>query len=183
VVTYGVLRGGGAVFSKGTSSTASPESVYDSRLFGSLNAAERGSVLIATEGRAITGSGESLLLNQVREAGGTLSVGRGQVNVRSIAEASRAGGNEMAFFRDRATGKLFLKELGPQMGEIPLNSRLIMHTQPGSNFMSVMPSVADRAALSTLGQRSSVIVNSDATFGLRFRPNNAGDGTIRMLGN
>lgn len=137
---------------------------------------------IATEGPAVAGQGESLLLNQIREAGGTLPVSRGQFGVQDIAAASRAGGNEVAFFRDRASGQLFLRELGPQMGEIPLNSRLILHTQPGSGFLAVQPSAADRAALSMLGQRSSVIVNSEGTFAIRFRLANAGDGSIRPIG-
>lgn len=112
-----------------------------------------------------------------------MAVSRGQVNVRSLAEASRAGGNEVAYFRDRATGQLFVRELGPQMGQIPEGIRLILHTQPGEGWMSVMPSDLDRIALTRLGQRSSVIVNSEATHAIRFRPNNLGDGEIRLIGN
>lgn len=130
----------------------------------------------------MAGQGSSDLLNQIREAGGTLPVVRGQVTVQDIAAASKAGGNEVAYFRDRATGQLYLRELGPQMGEIPTNSRLILHTQPGEGFLAVQPSSADRAALTLLNQRSSVIVNSEGTFAIRFRPLNTWDGNIQAIG-
>jgi hypothetical protein len=146
------------------------------------NPAVSGGVRIATEQPAVEGQGTSDLLNQIREAGGTLPVVRGQVTVQDIAAASRAGGNEVAYFRDRATGQLYLRELGPQMGKIPTNSRLILHTQPGEGFLAVQPSSADRAALTLLNQRSSVIVNSEGTFAIRFRPLNTGDGNIQAIG-
>jgi RHS repeat-associated protein len=142
-----------------------------------------GNVKIATEGHSNAGRGNSLLLNEIRAAGGTLPVSRKQITTQDIAGASRAGGNEIAYYRDRASGQLYLRELGPQMGNIPENSRLILHTQPGSMSLSVQPSAFDRAALSALGQRSSVIVNFEGTFAIRFRANNASDGSILWIGN
>ncbi len=152
--------------------------------WGSFRAANtsRPGVRIATDGPSSVPQGTSQLLNDIRASGGTFPINRGQVSVQNIAEASRAGGREIAYYRDRSTGQLYLRELGPQMGEIPEGSRLILHTQPGSMPLSVQPSTFDRAALTKLGQRSSVIVNFDGTYAIRFRPNNAGDGSIRWIG-
>ena len=75
-----------------------------------------------------------------------------------------------------------MRELGPQMGEIPENSRLILHTQPGSRPLSVQPSGADRAALSSLGQRYSVIVNFDGTYSMRFGRDYQMDGEPGWIG-
>lgn len=117
-------------------------------------------------------------MNRIRESGGTLNISRGEVSVQDLAALSRASGNEMAIFRDRATGQLKIRELGPQMGEIPENVRLIIHSQPGLGPMSVLPSAADRAALVQLNQRSSIIINSDGTYTVCFRPEGyAGDVT------
>jgi len=99
-----------------------------------------------------------------------------------IAAASKAGGNEIALFRDRGTGQLFLREGLPTSTQIPLNSRLILHSQPGSTAMSVRPSALDRIALGQLNQRSSVIINSEGTFVTRFRANPAGDGYVYPIG-
>ncbi len=144
-----------------------------------LNRLENQGVTIASPGTPIKGTGEiSPLLDRIRTSGGTLNISRGEVSAQDLAALSRASGNEMAIFRDRATGQLKLRELGPQMGQIPENVRLIIHSQPGGTAMDTLPSVADRAALVQLNQRSSVIINSDGTYTVRFRPEGfAGDVT------
>lgn len=126
-------------------------------------------VRISSPGVGSTGSGELTgLVNQIRESGGTLAIQRGQVTAQELAAASRATGNEFTIYRDRATNQLFVRELGTIGGEVPLNSRLIIHSQPGTTAISVIPSPADRAALQALDQRSSVIINETGEFGLRF---------------
>jgi hypothetical protein len=139
-------------------------------------------VRIASEGGSVAAQGAHPLLADIRSAGGTLAVERGQVGALDIAAASRAGGNEIAYFRDRATGQLFLREGRPNTVEVPPGSRLILHTQPGSTPMDARPSTADRIALTQLGQRSSVIITSEGTFALRFRTNSVGDGPIYSTG-
>ena len=111
-----------------------------------------------------------------------MPIDRGDVSAQDLAQLSQSSGNEMAIYRDRASGQMYLTELGPQMGEIPPGSRLIIHTQPGDGLLSVVPSELDRSALVAFGQRSSVIINFDGTYTIRFRPTNAGDGAITVIG-
>ena len=95
---------------------------------------------------------------------------------------SRASGHEFVIFRERATGQLFVRELGPAMGQVPPHSRLIIHSQPGEGPLAVQPSLPDRQALIELGQRSSVIINSEGTFSIRFGITNISDNPITPLG-
>ena len=122
------------------------------------------------------------LLDKIRAAGGTLPISRGQMRAQDLAALSRATGNEFVIFRDRATGQLFVRELGPAMGQVPQHSRLVIHAQPGEGPLAVQPSLLDRQALRELGQRSSVIINSAGTFSIRFRIANTSDNLITPCG-
>jgi hypothetical protein len=51
---------------------------------------------------------------------------------------------------------------------------LIAHTQPGSGAAAVHASVADEAALTRLGQKSSVIIDEAGTTATRFRATEEG---------
>jgi RHS repeat-associated protein len=64
-------------------------------------------VRIATEGPGGAAVGSSQLLSQIRNSGGTLPVSRGSFTVQEIARASKAGGREIAYYRDRSTGQLY----------------------------------------------------------------------------
>lgn len=109
---------------------------------------------------------------------GKLPLAQGEIDVQNIARTSKAINRELAYVRDRATGQRHLRDVGPQMGQVPSNSRLIVHSHPGEGFMSVIPSSADREALKSLGQKSSVVVNFDGTKSARFRPESRNDGGI-----
>jgi hypothetical protein len=138
---------------------------------------------IATEGVPIDlPSGESSLLNQIRQAGGALEVPRGTIAAQDLAALSRASGNEIAVYRDLTTGDRIATELGPVGGDIPSNVRLILHVQPGEGPLSVIPSGTDRATLSELGQRSSVVINSAGDYSIRFGRTNELDQPIRPIG-
>ena len=139
-------------------------------------------VTIATSRAGSTGTGEiTSLATQVRESGGTLAIQRGQISAQDIAAASKGTGNEFAMFRDRDSGQLFVRELGKVNGQIPENTRLIIHSQPGSSPISVIPSPDDRIAIKALGQRSSVIINETGEFGLRFGTTPTTDNAIIPL--
>lgn len=112
-----------------------------------------------------------------------LPVGRGEIDAQDIARASKILDKEMAYYRDRATGQRYLRKMGQQMGEYPYDSRLIMHTQPGDDYFSVMPSELDRIALEKSRQKSSTIVNSEGNWGMRFRPDRRFDEPIREYRN
>jgi hypothetical protein len=140
------------------------------------------SVQIATEGAPLVSpSGESSLLNQIRQAGGALEVARGSITTPDLAAASRASGNEIALYRDLTTSVRIAAELGPAGGDIPSNVRLILHVQPGDGALSVIPSAIDRATLSELGQRSSVVINSAGSYSIRFGLTNLLDQPIRPI--
>ncbi len=140
-------------------------------------------IRIATEGEASPATEEaSALLNRVRAGSGDLAIGRGEVGAQDEAALTRQTGNEFAIYRDRDTGQLFLRELGPTHGEIPPNSRLIIHSQPGSTAMAVRPSGADREALEALGQRSSVIINEAGNFAGRFGMTSDSDNPVVEIG-
>jgi hypothetical protein len=62
---------------------------------------------------------------------------------------------------------------------IPENSRLIAHTQPGTGAAAVRASVADEAALVRLNQRSFVIINDAGDAATRFRPTAKGSQLAR----
>jgi hypothetical protein len=176
------LQDGAHVGAEGLASRTSRQAyelVYDGIAVGSLVAPSRG-VGIATSGQAGAAGEVTPLLQRIREGGGTLPIKRGEVTAREVAAASRAG-NEVALFRDRATGQLYLRELGPIGGDVPPGSRLILHSHPGEGALAVVPSGADRLALKELGQRSSVIIDSKATHSMRFRRTNATDEPIRPL--
>lgn len=79
------------------------------------------------------------LLHRLRRAGKTLPIRRGEVSAQDLAAPHRATGHEMAIFRDRATGQLYLGELGPAMGDIPDNSRLIIHSHPTGTIEKITP--------------------------------------------
>jgi hypothetical protein len=102
---------------------------------------------------------------------GTVRVSRaGNLNAQDLAAMSRQSGREVALYRDIGSGERFLA-LGNRTGvNIPENSRLIAHTQPGSGAAAVRASVADEAALARLNQRSSVIINDAGDAATRFRP-------------
>jgi hypothetical protein len=136
-------------------------------------------VPIATESSPLSSAtGESSLLLRIRQAGGTLEVPRGTVSGLDLAAASRASANEIALYRVRATGQRMVVELSPNGGNVPAEVRLILHVQPGEGPLAVMPSTVDRAALSTLGQKSSVIINSGGSYSIRFGPTSALDNEI-----
>ncbi|ABQ70785.1 hypothetical protein Swit_4447 [Rhizorhabdus wittichii RW1] len=118
------------------------------------------------------------LANRLSSSRGDLPVGRGEYGVQDIATASRELGHEVGYFRNRATQQRYLRDLGPQMGEVPFNSRLILHTHPGETHISVKPSDSDRIALDNLGQRSSVIVNERGDKAIRYHRNPRDDGRI-----
>jgi hypothetical protein len=154
-------------------------------------AAKRAAVTLVTEAagaETATGaealalpSGESSLLNQIRQAGGTLEVPRGSITAQDLAAAARASGNEIALYRDLETGQRLATEVGPLGGDIPANVRLILHVQPGEGPMSVIPSAIDRETLSELGQKSSVVINSGGDHSIRFGPTNVLDQPIRPI--
>ena len=143
-------------------------------------------VRVATTGVPGAGGGTApAILTEIHASGGTLGISRGQVSTQSLAALSKSTGNEFAMFRDRAPGQLFVRQLGPIGGQIPESARLIIHSQPGAGPLAVQPSSRDRAALARLrelhGQRSSVIINDEGTFSIRFRPENSGDNPIRPI--
>lgn len=123
----------------------------------------------------------SMMLTNIRSTGGTLPVSRGQISGQGVAALSRMTGNEFAVFRSRETGQRFIRELGPTGGDIPANSRLTLHSQPGMTATAVMPSSFDRFALQVFGQWSSVIINAAGTFSMRFGRTSAADNSIRPL--
>jgi len=122
-----------------------------------------------------------MILTDIRKSGGTLPVGRGQISGQDVAALSRVTGNEFAVFRSRETGQRFIRELGPTGGAIPANSRLILHSQPGSTATAVIPRSLDRSALQAFGQWSSVIINAAGTFSMRFGRTSEADNSIRPL--
>lgn len=129
----------------------------------------------------LSASAKASLLTRIRQAGGTLEIPCGTIIAKDLAVAASDSGNEIALYRDLATGKRFAKELGPAGGEIPIDSRLIVHVQPGDGPLSVIPSAIDREALAVLGQKSSVIVNAAGTYAMRFGQTCMSDNPIRPI--
>lgn len=151
-----------------------------------MNALGSGTVRVATTGTSGTGGGTApAILTDIHASGGTLRISRGQLSTQDLAALSKSTGNEFAIFRDRVSSQLFVRQLGPLGGQVPERVRLIIHSQPGAGPLAVQPSPRDRAALSRLrelhGQRSSVIINEEGTFSIRFRPENVGDNPIRPM--
>jgi hypothetical protein len=139
-------------------------------------------VRLATEGSPAQATGESSsLLDQIREAGGKLQVAGPDVPLQDLAQASRAGGNEIALYQDMTSGNYFATEGGTMTVDVPANSNLILHVQPGDGPLSVIPSVLDRQALQALGQESSTIINSAGTYQMIFGINNVLDGPIESI--
>jgi hypothetical protein len=139
-------------------------------------------VQIATDATPLAiPTGDSALLDRIRRAHGPLEVPTGTLRAQDLAAASRASGNEIALYRDRATKKRFVIELGPVGGEIPSNVRLILHVQPGEGPFAVIPSAIDRTTLSELRQKSSVVINSAGDYSIRFGSTNLLDQPIRPM--
>jgi hypothetical protein len=115
------------------------------------------------------------LLKGAEAGGGTVRVARsGGVTAQDLAAASRQSGREVALYRNTATNERFVA-VGTNTGvEVPQGSRVIVHTQPGTGAAAVRASVADEAALSRLGQRSSVIIDQGGTSATRFRATEEG---------
>jgi hypothetical protein len=120
------------------------------------------------------------LLQAAEAGGGSARVARaGGVTAQDLAAASRLSGSEVALYRNLATGDRFVA-VGTRTGvEVPQGSRLIAHTQPGSGASAVRASLADEAALSRLGQRSSVIIDEGGTAATRFRATEEGAALAR----
>jgi len=134
------------------------------------------------EGSPYLPSGESSpLLNQIRQTGGALPVFGPDIPIQDLALASRASGNEIALYQDLRSGQHFLTEGSSVTVEVPINSKLILHVQPGDSILSIQPSVLDRQALGILGQDSSIIINSAGTLMIRFGTTNALDGEIEEI--
>lgn len=149
---------------------------------GGSGAPETPNVPLATDAPpGVPANESSPLLDQIRGAGGTLPVGGPDVPIQDIAQASRAGGNEIALYQDQS-GQYFLTEGSPTAVDVPADSNLLLHVQPGDGPLSVVPSTTDRAALQTLGQNSSTIINSAGTYKLDFGPTNELDGEIEPIG-
>jgi hypothetical protein len=93
----------------------------------------------------------------------------GGINAQDLAAMSRQSGGEVALYRNASNGERCIA-IGNKTGvNIPENSRLIAHTQPGTGAAAVRASVADEAALVRLNQRSSVIINDAGDAATRFR--------------
>jgi hypothetical protein len=131
----------------------------------------------AKEAAEVTGA---RLIKGAEAGGGTVRVGRsGGVTAQDLAAASRQSGSEVALYRNLATNERFVA-VGTRTGvEVPQGSRLIAHTQPGTGASAVRASVADEAALSRLGQRSSVIIDESGTAATRFRATEEGAALAR----
>jgi hypothetical protein len=98
----------------------------------------------------------------------------GGLNAQDLAAMSRQSGSEVALYRNTSNGERYIA-IGNKTGvNIPENSRLIAHTQPGTGAAAVRASVADEAALARLNQRSSVIIDEGGTAATRFRPTERG---------
>ena len=134
-----------------------------------------------------TESSTAALLRQLRQAGGELAVPRGAITTQEITALSRLSGNEFALVRvGGRTGPRVLIEGTPVTTNVPTNSRLILHVQPGATGFAAQPSALDRLVLTQtrggLGQRSSVIITSEGNFSVRFGPTRALDNeTIELF--
>lgn len=119
-------------------------------------------------------------LAQGADAGGTVRVPRhGGVTAQDLAAATRQTGREAVLFRDLGSGERFVT-FGSRTGvTVPEGSRVIAHTQPGSGAAAVRASMADEAALSRLGQGSSLIIDEAGTVATRFRATEEGAALAR----
>lgn len=123
------------------------------------------------------------LVARADAAGGSIRVApSGGITAQDLAAATRASGREVALYRDAASGERYLA-VGTKTGvEVPQGAKLIAHTQPGIGADAVRASVADEAALSRLGQRSSVIIDEGGTAATRFRATGKGAAAARSEG-
>jgi len=115
------------------------------------------------------------LVARADAAGGAVRVARnGGITAQDLAGATRASGREVALYRDAASGERYLA-VGTKTGvEVPAGAKLIAHTQPGIGAGAVRASVTDEAALTRLGQPSSVIIDEGGTAATRFRATEQG---------
>jgi hypothetical protein len=98
----------------------------------------------------------------------------GNLNAQDLAAMSRQSGSEVALYRNTSNGERYIA-IGNRTGvNIPENSRLIAHTQPGTGAAAVRASVADEVSLARLNQRSSMIIDEGGTTATRFRPTERG---------
>jgi hypothetical protein len=135
---------------------------------------------VSAEARAAAETKAASLLQKAEAGGGTVRVERaGGLNAQDLAAMSRQSGSEVALYRNTSNGERYIA-IGNKTGvNIPENSRLIAHTQPGTGAAAVRASVADEAALARLGQRSSVIINDAGDAATRFRPTAKGSELAR----
>lgn len=123
----------------------------------------------ATPAAAAAERNGASLLTRAEAAGGTIPLEQGAGRIADIAAASRQSGREIAVYRDLASGERRLVVGGEGAVQVPGNSRLIAHTQPGTGPAALAPSAADQAGLARLGQSSSAIIDDSgaiARFGI-----------------
>lgn len=134
----------------------------------------------SSEARAAAETKGADLVARADAAGSAVRVARnGGITAQDLAGATRASGREVALYRDAATGERYLA-VGSKTGvEVPQGAKLIAHTQPGIGADAVRASVADEAALTRLGQRSSVIIDEGGTAATRFRATEEGAAAAR----
>ena len=122
----------------------------------------------------------SRLVARAEAGGGTVQVARtGGITAQDLAAASRQAGREVALYRDVASGERYVTMGSRGAVEVPQGSRVIAHVQPGAGASAVRASVADEAALSHLGQSSSVIIDEAGTAATRFRVTEEGAALAR----
>jgi hypothetical protein len=139
---------------------------------GALTAAARDGAELAVRAggeasaRVVTGAAEArgaALVERLAAHGGTAPLEKGAGRVADLAAASKASGRELAVYRDGTSGQRMVTIGEAGQVSVPADSRLIAHTQAGSGAASLQPSAADIAALETLGQRSSAIIDQSGT--------------------
>lgn len=135
---------------------------------------------VSSEARAAAEVAGARLVRGSESSGGTVRVSRsGGLRAQDLAAASRQSGREVALYRDAATGDRFVA-FGNRTGvEVPQGAKVIAHTQPGTGAAAVRASVADEAALTRLGQRSSVIIDQGGTAASRFHATEQGAALAR----
>jgi hypothetical protein len=102
------------------------------------------------------------LLSRLHAAGGRLALCTGEITTTDIAALTHHTGLEFALIRT-SDGQRQLIELGRMGGDLPNNTRrLILHSHVGGRDV-IPPSGHDVRALARLGQRWSLIVNSEGT--------------------
>jgi hypothetical protein len=168
------VEGAGKIAARELTEASAKTATRETAQVGAREAGERTAATplkASTEARAAAEAKAESLLQRAEAGGGTVRVSRaGNLNAQDLAAMSRQSGREVALYRDIGSGERFVA-LGNRTGvNIPENSRLIAHTQPGSGAAAVRASVADEAALARLNQRSSVIINDAGDAATRFRP-------------